>query len=202
MIDEEPVIKGWRIDLKLFMQYSLRRCGLGECGGMCCAVGAWVDRAHAARIHEHADQIKPYLPAARRDESTWFDDEELEDVIYPPGDYRGTAVYADPNHPTGQSCVFLREDFKCALQMAGAENGEGRWGYKPFFCALYPLRTQPQHRLALDDDNDEYRAGGSCARMRVPREHVPLYQILEDEIKLVLGEEGFQELAALAAGEE
>jgi hypothetical protein len=192
-------INGWQVDHRLLKEFSLRRCGLGECRAWCCGMGVWVDLEHQQRVLAHADLVRPYLPPERHDERAWFDGEVVEDSDFPSGRCTGTSVVARPDHPLGTACTFLREDYRCALQMAGAENGLGRWGLKPFFCALHPLTFEDGRRVTLDDDNELYIGGGSCQRVQVDWRPLPLYQVMEDELRLVLGDDGYAELAAAAA---
>ena len=106
MSDEEPLIKGWRIDPIFMKDRSLRRCGLDDCRGWCCGLGVWVDLQHHRRILEHAELIKPYLPPERRDESRWFDGVIKEDIDFPCGKCTGTEV-ARIMHHFGAIVTFL-----------------------------------------------------------------------------------------------
>ncbi len=198
MAEEELVIRGWRIEPRLLNSYSLRRCGLGECRGWCCASGVWADVEHKEKVLAHADLVRRYLPIERHDERAWFEAEIVEDDDFPSGKAVGTNAIPRPDHPAGSACVFLRGDYRCALQMAGAENGMGPLGLKPFFCALHPLTIGDGKCIELDSENEIYIGGGSCQRIREQWQLIPLYELLDFELKLVLGEDGYQELCAAA----
>jgi hypothetical protein len=195
---EELRINGWRIDPRMFERFSLRRCGLGECSAWCCGMGVWVDIEHAQHILNHRDLVKHYLPEDRHDESRWFDGVEQDDPDFPSGRCTGTSVMPRSDHPLGTACIFLRPDYRCALHAAGAENGLGPWGLKPFFCALHPLTYGDDQTITLDDDNEIYIGGGSCQRVNVDWRPVPLYEVFADELRLVLGHDGYAQLVAAA----
>lgn len=171
---------------------AARRCTIGECQAWCCIGGVSVDLGEKEDILRHADWVKPYLPADRRDERGWFDGQDVADPEYPSGHVEGTTVVDDPTHPAGYTCIFLRpEDRRCALQLAGAAAGLGRWGLKPFYCGLYPL-TIENGVLCMDDENELYLEGGNCHRES--SQVVPLHQLFHDEIVLAVGEERLQQL--------
>ena len=94
----------------------------------------------------------------------------------------------DSRHPAGSRCVFLREDNFCGIQATSVANGRSPWELKPFYCALYPVIILGDLVL-LDDDNDLVRFGGTCLRETTVA--TPLYKILESEIILALGKDGY-----------
>lgn len=196
---ETLLIRGIQVDARLLEARPLRRCRPDECQSYCCGGGVCVSVAQADDITAHAHVIQPYLPPERHNPADWFyRDDTFEDTDHPAaGLYTYTAVADDPLHPYTHACIFLRLDRKCALQMAGLEQGEHPWRYKPFYCALHPIEFNAQV-VKLCEDNHIYQEGGSCSR-HAPESPVPLYQLFADEMKLALGEAGYGELQAVAA---
>jgi hypothetical protein len=154
-----------------------------------------VDLADASRIIEESDLIKPHLPPDRRNVTTWFSEEVTEDPDFPSGYGTGTNVIDNTKHPIGTHCVFLRPDWRCALQVAGIAAGRHHWDLKPFYCCLYPL-ILVGNQVYLDDDNSIYKLGGTCTTAKAAPN--PLYQLLKDELLLVLGQEGYEQLCTIA----
>ena len=194
--DQDPqplIVNGIAVERKLLESRPVRRCALNECQAHCCSCGVYLEVGHARMVMENKDAILPHLPPDRRDPEKWFDWNLEPDHDHPAGGMlASTNVAADPTHPAGQNCVFLRPDRKCALQVASIAAGEQPWHFKPFYCALFPLVFH-QHQLMLDDDNLVYVEGGSCTRATCG-EAIPLYRLFEMEMKLAIGEAGYTEL--------
>jgi Fe-S-cluster containining protein len=184
-----------KVDSHLLEVRPVARCRVEECQAGCCGHGVDVDLAHASRIVEEADLIKPLLPVSRQNLDDWFDGAVARDADFPSGHRVGTEVVTDPHHPAGTRCVFLRPDNRCALQLAGITAGRHPWDLKPYFCALYPIVLLGD-TLELDDENEVYLLGGSCQRAEpVP---TPLYELFKDELLLAMGQQGYDELCSLA----
>ena len=145
----------WKVEARLLTLSASRRCDLAECRAHCCGGGVWIDVGEAARIIEAAEKIKPQLPEPLRDEELWFDGVVEADSDFPSGYAMGTRTQPNPGHPMGTSCVFLRPDYRCALQVAGEVNGQRPWEYKPYYCALHPI-TQSGLEIGLDAENEIY----------------------------------------------
>ncbi len=196
--DSEPLmIRGRAVDRGLLETRPTSRCRLEECQSYCCSGGVFIHTRQADDILAHKDLIIPHLPPDRQDPSLWFDGVIEPDEDYPEGGaMTGTSVVKDPTHPAGQTCIFLTANRRCALQTAGIAAGEHPWRFKPFYCALHPLEIIGG-KLKLADDNELYQEGGHCQR---PSQNgvIPLYQLFELETKLVLGEEGYAQLTAMA----
>jgi hypothetical protein len=192
------IINGIAVDRKLLESRPLRRCELTECQAHCCSCGVYLKVEDARRILDHKEMIQPHLPPERRDPQTWFDWNLEPDHDHPEGGVlASTNVTPDSSHRAGQTCVFLRPDRKCALQVASIAAGERPWHLKPFYCSLYPLVFH-EHQLILDDENLVYLEGGTCTRPTCG-EPLPLYRMLELEMKLALGDAGYTELEAKAS---
>ena len=198
--DAEPLmIKGRAVDRGLLEARPMRRCHLDECQSHCCTGGVWIHTRQADDLVANQDLIFPHLPPERRDVSQWFDGELERDDDFPEaGPVTGTAVVNDPTHPAGTACIFLRPDRMCGLQAAGIAAGEHPWRFKPFYCALHPL-VLDEGELSLAEDSEIYKEGGSCNRPN-PGELIPLYELFQAEVKLVLGEDGYAQLRALSNG--
>lgn len=187
------------IDESLLQSRPIRRCDVQQCQARCCGDGVWLDIGQAQRIRDHAGMIAPHMPPDRRDVSTWFA-EYHEDPHMPSGAYTGTTTVPDPTHPNGETCVFLRpEDRHCAIQAACIASGLPAWELKPYYCCLFPLVDEwdgAQRRLLLDEDNDLFQRGGSCAQPAADPQ--PVIQIYAEEVSLALGVEGYRRLCARA----
>jgi hypothetical protein len=196
--DNAPIIvKGIPVERRLLEPRQLRRCELRECQAHCCSCGVYLKDDEAKRILAHAPAILPHLPAERHDPQSWFDWNLEPDHDHPDGGMlASTNVVNDPTHPAGSTCVFLREDRKCALQVASVAAGRHPWDLKPFYCALYPL-VYHQRQLILDDENLVYLEGGTCTRGGCG-DPKPLYQLLDVEMKLALGDDGYAEFTRRA----
>jgi Fe-S-cluster containining protein len=197
---ESIVVNGIAIDRKLLETRAACRCVLEQCEARCCGGGVAIHLEQVNDILAHQEQIRPHLAESDRDPAAWFDQEFEVDHDHPAGGTCvGTKVVADPTHPDGERCVFLRRDRKCALQAAGIAAGGDPWRFKPFYCALFPL-VFDRKRLVLDEQNEVYTGGGNCQRPS-SGERVPVYRLFDAETKLALGEKGFAELDAYAQAE-
>jgi hypothetical protein len=192
------VANGIAVERRLLESRPLRRCQLHECHAHCCSCGVYLTVEDARKVLAHEATVLPHMPVERRDSAAWFDWNLEPDDDHPQGGtLASTNVAPDATHPAKQSCVFLRPDRKCALQVASIANGQHPWHLKPFYCALYPLVFH-EHQLILDDENLVYLEDGTCTRPACGGESVPLYRLLEVEMKLALGETGYAEFVAKA----
>ena len=195
-----PILVGdTLVDASLLQLRPIRRCAIVQCQARCCGDGVWLDVVQAQRIREHAEMIAPFMPEERRNPDTWFA-EYYEDPHMPSGAYTGTTTVADPTHPNGETCVFLRpEDRYCAIQAACIADDRAAWELKPYYCCLFPLIDEwdgGQRRLLLDDDNDLFERGGSCSE--ACSEAQPIVQVYAEEASLALGLDGYRELCRRA----
>jgi len=192
------IINGWPVSPVLFEDRALRRCRLEECQSYCCSGGVWIHTRQVEDLLAHQELIKPHLPPERRDPALWFDGTDELDNDWPEaGNATGTAVVDDPTHPAGTTCVFLNAERLCALQAAGLAAGEHPWRFKPFYCALHPLGLDGGH-VVLVEGSEIYTAGGDCSRPTDGGTLVPVYALFDAETKLALGEDGYNQLDALA----
>ena len=193
---EPLMIAGRAVSRGLLEATATSRCRLEECQSYCCSGGVYIHVRQVEDLLAHQDVIIPQLPPERQDPALWFDNVIEPDEDYPEaGDCMGTNTVPDPTHPAGKTCIFLLPGSRyCALQSAGIATGEHPWRYKPFYCALHPLEIIGGE-LKLADDNELYQEGGNC--QRGSSTVIPLYQLFDVETKLVLGDEGYAQLAAL-----
>jgi len=178
---------------RLLRAEPMQRCRLDACRGACCLHGVWVDLAERDDLLAHAGLIAPHLPSALRDPAAWFDGREDADEFSASGRVAHTTVLPDRSHYGGTACIFLREDFKCALQVAGQAAGEHPWRYKPFYCVLHPLDLDESGRITLDETAELLAEEGSCLRP-APRP-TPLTRTFEPELRYLLGDEAYRRLA-------
>jgi Zn-finger nucleic acid-binding protein len=183
-----------RINPRLLKSEPLRRCRLEECRAACCLHGAWVDRVEIEDILAHANQIAVHMPAGFEDPGDWFDEREEKDEYALSGKVGHTRVLSDADHYGGTACIFMRADYKCALQVTADQLGFHPWRFKPFYCILHPLDLDEQGRITLDDTELFLSEPGSC--LRSASEVTPLIEIFADELRYLLGEKGYRELKA------
>jgi hypothetical protein len=170
----------------------MQRCRLGECRASCCLHGVWVGVEEAENILAHAAEIAPHLPEGQQDPGVWFDGSEEDDEYLPGGRVRHSTVLDCDWHYGGTACVFLRPDYKCALQVAGQAAGQHPWHFKPFYCVLHPLDLDEQGRITLDCAELLLDEPASCLR---PAGHdIPLRETFQPELEYLLDSEDYRRL--------
>lgn len=174
----------------------MRRCHLQDCRAACCLYGVWIDSGEAEDILAHAGLIIPHMPAGQHDPASWFDAARDADPFSKSGTVVHSRVLPDPTHYGGTACVFLRPDFKCALQVAGDAAGLHPWRFKPFYCVLHPLDLDEEGRITLDEADLLVDEPGSC--LRPAENEILLAETFEPEIRYLAGDEAYQALAEQA----
>lgn len=170
----------------------MQRCKLGECKAACCLYGVWMDTAEVADVTAHASLISPHMPTDTADPVLWFDGRTESDPFSPSKAVAHTSVVESTWHYGGTACVFLRSDYKCALQVAASANGMHEWRFKPFYCILHPLDLDEEGRITLDETEHLLTEEGSCLR---PAERlIPLVETFAPELRYFLGEKAFARL--------
>jgi hypothetical protein len=159
----------FEISARLEEHASLRRCRLEECRGACCLHGVWVDPLERDDIKKNAGLINGFLAADRQETADWFNDAHEPEPAFPSGYVVATRVFKNPAHHGGTECVFLREDAKCALQVAGESAGLPPWRFKPFHCIIHPLTFDAAGRITLAADEELLEEPGSCFRPALER---------------------------------
>jgi hypothetical protein len=171
---------------RMLREEPMRRCQLAECRGACCLHGVWVDQTERDDILANAERIAPYMPEALRDPAVWFKEGGEPDEFSSSGTVFHSNVLPDAAHYGGTACVFFREDFKCALQVAGEALGMHPWRFKPFYCILHPMDLDEKGRITLDDTASLLEEEASCLR---PCDHsTALAETFSPELKYLLGE--------------
>jgi hypothetical protein len=170
----------------------MRRCQLEECRAACCLYGVWLDEAEWQDIQAHAALIAGHMPADLRDPAWWLDGRTDADPHSRSGRVVHSRVLPDGQHYGGSACVFLREDCKCALQVAGQAAGCHPWRFKPFYCILHPLDLDEQGRITLDRIEELLTEAGSC--LRAHRVEQPLVKVFESELRYLLGDQRYDEI--------
>ena len=181
-----------RISPRLLQSEPMQRCSLDACRAACCLHGVWVDLAEVRDIFAHAGLIRPHMPPAHQDPKGWFDERLEEDEHALTGQVRHTTVLPDVDHYGGTSCVFLRADYKCALQVAAQEARLHPWRFKPFYCILHPLDFDDQGHITLDETDLLLSEPGSC--LRPAAKPVPLIELFAEELRYLLGVKDYRRL--------
>lgn len=183
----EKVIKGIKIDPKIFTRPFIRGCDIAICSGECCRWGVYVDKYEMEAILENKDLVKKYMDETQtQDETKWFEPLE-EDSDFASGYCAGTELYND-------KCVFLDKRGYCTLQkMAMAEN-EYKWKYKPIYCVLFPLMVF-EGVLCIDEEHLERQSYCSKAINQTST----VFEACKEEIIHLLGQDGYEELCQYKA---
>lgn len=180
------------IHARLLQSEPVRRCRLEECCAACCLYGVWLDAAEWEHIQAHAGLVAEHMPAHLRDPALWVDGQTDLDAFSRSGRVIHSRVLPDARHYGGSACVFLREDHKCALQVAGQAAEYHPWRFKPFYCILHPLDLDEGGRITLDTTENLLAEAGSC--LRPQPEPQPLVKVFEPELRYLLGDQRYAEL--------
>ncbi|OGU66154.1 MAG: hypothetical protein A2499_04610 [Stygiobacter sp. RIFOXYC12_FULL_38_8] len=178
------MINGMYIDPLIFTQKFVKSCDVCICSGECCYYGVYTDKSEHELIMSLKDRIiKSMDDSQTKDVEKWFEDPEPDDD-FPSGIAVGTEVH-------NGKCVFLDRQGYCTLQKIAMEDGEFKWKYKPLYCILFPLVIF-EGVLTVDDEHLD--------RMHYCNKPVnqisTVFDCCKNELKHVLGEEGFKELEA------
>jgi hypothetical protein len=179
------------ISPRLLRSESMRRCTLDDCHGACCVYGVWVDTHEMETILTNANEIIPHMPPGSSDPATWFDERQDSDPFSTSGKVIHSRVVPDEGQYSGTACIFLRSDYKCALQVAAEANGLHSWRFKPFYCILHPLDLDEQGQITLEENNILLTEKASCLRSA---EHpVALLETFEPELRYLMGNQAYDE---------
>jgi hypothetical protein len=183
---------GKRVNPRILKKEPMERCKLHECHGACCVFGVWVDQREMEDILANAALIAPYMPPGTEKPTDWFASYEDHDEFSPSKLVVHTAVETKPEHYGGTACIFLRADAKCALQVAGHENGFHPWRFKPYYCILHPLDLDDEGRITVDEVELLVAEEGSCLRSAAAP--IPLVDTFEEELRYLLGDKAYKKL--------
>ena len=173
----------YEIDPVLFQKGFYKGCGPFACESTCCAIGVYADVKERELILSHKEMIKKYMDETQTlDDSRWFEADTSEDSDYPSGLTVGTEVF-------NNKCVFLNKKGMCSLQVAGTQEGMGRWSLKPFFCVAFPISVE-EGVVTFDDMLQEKT---KCCSF-VENHNETLVDSCKEELQFVLGFDGYNEL--------
>ena len=175
----------YRMHPKLRNAEKVERCDWPNCRAACCIYGAWVDKLHARDILKHAQEIIPHMDPEHQSPDSWFDGQEEPDDHALSGWVVHTTIIPNPSHYGGTSCIFLRKDFKCALQVAAEMNNHHIWRFKPFYCVLHPLDLDEDGRITLDEIDLVVKEPASCLRRSL--KSTALVDTFQQELEYLLG---------------
>lgn len=181
-------IQNLKVADSVFQKRFVKNCSIYNCDATCCQGGVLADLEERANILAHAELIKKYMePHQDQDHSQWFDEEEEVDLDYPSGRAVGTQV-------RDYGCVFLDSQGRCVLQTTATEEGMSKFALKPFFCFAYPITIEDGVLMVDDPSFTERRE--CCSAVDAGDQSV--FDVCDEEFCFILGEEGLQELHALA----
>ncbi len=179
------------ISPRMFLRDTLQRCKLPDCHGACCAYGVWVDLQEKEAIEEYGEIIQFYMDPTEFELRDWFLSDIEDDSYTNSGRVIHTRL-VERNIPFKRTtCIFLRTDHKCALQVASEKSGRHPWFLKPFYCVLHPLDLNDNSEITLDQKKILLEEEKSCLRYS-EKLNAPI-EIFEDELRYLLGDQSFQE---------
>ncbi len=180
--------KGLKIDPVIFTQGFVKGCDVGICGGQCCNWGVYMDRDFQPVIMNYENEIKNVMDEFQtKDSSKWFEKELEDDKDFPSGYAIGTELYI--NSKGTSQCVFKDKNNYCSLQVLAVKKGVHKWEIKPKYCIMYPL-TIIDNVLTYDDEHSgrlDY-----CGIGHEENFTQSVFEAMTEEIKFVLGEEGYE----------
>jgi len=144
-----------------------------------------VDEIQQKEILLKSNLISPHMRKGYEDPSAWFNELSEPDEHSLSGTVSHTTVLDDKDHYGGTACIFMREDYKCALQVASENNGYHQWHFKPFYCILHPLDLDDQGRITLGETDELIDEPASCVRSSV--HEIPIVELFSEELEYLLG---------------
>ncbi len=179
---EKKVIGDYYIDPLIFTHTFVKSCDVCICSGECCYYGVYTDLKEHDKIVEIKERIIQSMDDSQTtDTSKWFEPPE-EDEDFDSGVAVGTDLH-------NGKCVFLDKQGYCTLQKIAMEDGEFKWKYKPLYCILFPLVIY-QDTITVDDDH--LNRLHYCNLKK--NQDSTIFECCKEELKFLLGEEGFNEL--------
>lgn len=179
------------ISPRMFFREPLHRCQLQECHGACCAYGVWIDLHEKESIEENAEIIASCMDPTEYAAGDWFIGDIEDDSFTTRGKVIHTRLVDRFTPFERKSCIFLRSDHKCALQVASMELGKHHWFLKPFYCVLHPLDLNDNDQITVDQTKILLEEEKSCLRYSIEL-NAPII-IFEDELRYILGDKKFEE---------
>lgn len=174
------------ISPRMHIPETLQRCKLHECQGACCAFGVWIDLLEKERIIEFAEIVQSCMDPINYNLGDWFLGEIEMDSFTLSGKVIHTRLVSRNLPFKRDTCIFLRTDHKCALQVASERLGKHPWYLKPFYCVLHPLDLNDNGQVTLDHTKLILQEEKSCLRYS-EKLNTPI-EIFEDELRFLLGD--------------
>jgi hypothetical protein len=184
------------ISPRMFIPETLQRCKLHECHGKCCAFGVWIDLQEKDRINEFAEIVQSCMDPTKFDQGDWFLSEIEMDSFTLSGRVIHTRLVSRKQPFKRKTCIFLRSDHKCALQVASEKLGRHPWFLKPFYCVLHPLDLNDNGQITLDQTKILLEEERSCLRYS-EKVNSPI-EIFEEELRFLLGDSTYLGSLSLA----
>ncbi|MDQ4141732.1 MAG: DUF3109 family protein [Bacteroidota bacterium] len=169
-------------------------CNLEKCKGACCVegdLGAPLEEDELAILSENYETIKPYLSTegqkAIAEQGLYIKDWE--------GDFSTTTI-------GNRECAYAIYDdnltLKCGIEQAFLD-GKISWR-KPISCHLYPIRITKYDGFEALNYDKWHICNAACSFGQDLG--VRVYQFLKEPLIRKYGEEWYNELEELVAGEE
>lgn len=177
------------ISKRLFEREPMVRCKLNTCFGTCCSYGVWVDLAEKEKIKENFSVIQSYMDSDAGSIEDWFETDIEDDSFTETGKVIHTKIVSRSQPFQRTTCIFVRKDHKCALQVASEQLGKHHWYLKPFYCVLHPLDIDENDQISLDETQQLLSEEKSC--LRVSEDLNSPLLIFEEELRYLLGDHKF-----------
>jgi len=179
--EETPfIVKGYTISPELFRKGFPAGGGPCSCVSRCCHGGVYVDLKERERILAAKEQIKEQMDWSQtRDDSRWFETEELNHADFPSGKCIGTQEIND-------KCAFLDSYGRCSIQLASVAAGDHKWALKPLYCILFPIEIT-DNVIGFDDLLQEE---SQCCSIKAEFA-TPLFRACREELEHILGPDGY-----------
>ena len=180
------------ISEKLFTLETLQRCKLNDCRGTCCTHGVWMDLLEKEKIKAYSDIILSCMDVVSDDPEEWFVDEMDKDPFTESGWVVHTKLVWRKKPVKRKTCIFVRIDHKCALQVASEKLDKHHWFLKPFYCILHPLDINECGEITLEEPQVILTEEKSCLRYS-QQQYAPI-KIFEEELRFLLGDKYYDNM--------
>lgn len=181
---------------RMFQKEPLQRCVLHQCHGVCCTYGVWIDLKEKQEILDNFGIVDGCMDPGSGGFDDWFEEEQETDPFTESGKVVHSKLVSRKFPYQRKTCIFLRSDHKCALQVASAKMGKHPWFLKPFYCILHPMDINQEGEITLDDTGIILEEPKSCLR-RSQEWKAPI-EIFEEELRYLLGDLKYQTYMDLA----
>ncbi len=180
-LEQAPlIVKGYTISPDLFRKGFPAGGGPCSCVSRCCEGGVYVDLKERERILDVKEQIKGQMDWSQtKDESRWFETEEMVHTDFPSGKCVGT-------QEINEKCAFLDSQGRCSIQLASIASGDHKWALKPLYCILFPIEIT-DNVIGFDDLLQEE---SSCCSIK-GEFATPLFRACKEELVHILGPDGY-----------